>query len=320
MKALRLSFAGALLALVVGCRAEESPQNSSGSHWVRCNADTDCAPYDPEATCDAEEYCVDAMGARLEEPGSEVEGQGGQGGMPAGGGGTSGGASGGSSSGPTNGGGGSAGTGGALATGGGAAGQGADGAAGGGAGGEVPSPSECPAPPSALGNPNVFEGDYLVTGQSSIDAALLFTEITGSLQFGQRATGDLDEVVLPGLERLGGGLEAEQSLLSRLVLPRLETVGGDLRLNSNSTLAEVELVSLTNVGGQLVVTGNPSLTNLSLPALSQVSGALEFDAALPTCLVQPLYDSLESATEFTGNGACTCELVCERRTATCPAP
>jgi hypothetical protein len=314
LRASLLLFVG----LLASCKAEGSPQNSSGSHWVRCSVDAVCTPYDALATCDEEGYCVDSSGERLEALDSEPEplGGGGQGSLaPAAGGGAGEGSL-------TPAAGGSGGEGSVTPAAGGAQNSAGEGGANGGTGGAAPGAggasgaSDCPELPPP--NPeNVFDGDYVVTDAASIAAARLFSEITGSLSLSQRTIGDFDEVSLPELARVGGSVVATQSRLARLELPRLSTIGGDLELDDNPELVLVDLASLEDVAGSVSLSGNPILAELSLPRLKTVGGAIQL-SVLPLCLGQPIYDAVGMPGEYEGRADCTCETLCGRSIATCP--
>jgi hypothetical protein len=287
-----------LCVLLPACGVDDSPQDSSGSHWLSCAADSECAPYDPRAVC-VDRYCEGEDGARLvRDPAKDSDRSvGGSGGAP----------------GPdaSNAGGHGEGAAGAASDGGAAASDG-------GAAGSAPG-VDCPRLPDPLDTANVFDGDYVITGPESVDAAAGFSEISGTLTFSPRAVADVTEVVLPGLERVGG-ISVALSMLLRLDLPRLQTLSGDLILNNNAALQQARFASLASIGGTLTVRDNPDLAELSLPTLTSVGTVVEIGpAALPNCEVQALFDTLaEARTYDAGRDDCTCALVCERWTATCP--
>lgn len=288
----------ALGALLLACGVDGEPQDSSGSHWLVCAVDRDCTPYDPAALC-AGGYCEDENGERLPADSMPLpDASSDNGGGGAGSGGTVG-----ASPGESGSGGAEVGSGGAEV-------------GSGGAGSEV-----CSSPPEPLEEPGVFEGDYVITSEDSLNAASTFSEITGSLSLAPRAAADVTDLFLPGLERIGGSLAADlSSSLVRIDVPRLRSVAGDLLVTGNVALTEVSFQSLDSIGGNLRVRDNPELTRLSLPALSSVQQTVEIGPApLANCEVQALFAIIAPGQTYdAGRADCSCELRCDWWTATCP--
>jgi hypothetical protein len=167
----------------------------------------------------------------------------------------------------------------------------------------------------------VFEGDYVITSEDSLNAASSFTEITGSLSFSPRAAPDVADLFLPGLERIGGSLTADlSSTMVRIDLPRLASIAGDLLVTGNVALTEVSFQSLDSIDGNLRVTNNPELTRLSFPALASVQQTVEIGPApLANCEVQALFAVIAPEQTYdAGRADCSCELRCATWTATCP--
>src|SRR5688500_12521683 len=67
-------------ALNVSCSSSHDDGGSSGSHWLTCDVDDDCAVAESASSCDADGYCVDAMGARIRVTVAGTSGEGGAGG------------------------------------------------------------------------------------------------------------------------------------------------------------------------------------------------------------------------------------------------
>lgn len=312
----RLALIAALtVSTLLACRVDDGPQDSSGSHWLSCVEDSDCTPYDSDGVC-SEGYCVDASGVRLEgvsSPTIDATATDGSVGIPASG----------SGGGPGGGGGSADGPGGGGRSGGGPGGGGgsADGPGGGGnASDDLGDGGTCEELPAGLSVANVFEGDYAITGQSSVDAAALFSEISGTLSVSPRSADDLDVIELPGLERVGGSIDTSGSTVTRLALPRLETVSGDLLLNANAGLVAADFRSLRSVGGALSVTGSSQLASLNLATLTSVAGDVTFgSSALANCEVQFVLDNLGTGSLYTdGRDDCSCTLVCSSIVPSCP--
>lgn len=301
----RLALVAALAASTLfACRVDDGPQDSSGSHWLSCGDDSDCTPYDPNGVC-SDGFCEDQSGVRLDGDSSPIAlGTAGDGNVqtPAPG----------SSNVQT------------PAPGSGAGGNSQTPAPGSGAGGntnDVPSDGGlCEELPLGLPVANVFEGDYTITGQSSVDAAVLFSEITGTLGVSPRSAVDLDVIELPGLERVGGSIAASGSTVTRLALPRLESVSGDLLLIDNAGLVAADFRSLSSIGGALSVTGTSSLASLNMAALTSVAGDVTFgSSALANCEVQFVLDNLGIGSSYTdGRDDCSCTLVCSSLVPSCP--
>jgi hypothetical protein len=55
-------------SLGAGCSKSNGTATSSGSHWLECDGDADCAPQGDDARCGAEGFCVDTSGRRIVIP------------------------------------------------------------------------------------------------------------------------------------------------------------------------------------------------------------------------------------------------------------
>jgi len=84
-----------------------------------------------------------------------------------------------------------------------------------------------------------------------------------------------DEVALPALEQVGGGVRISAiKFLARIALPQLQQVGAATEIVDNSLLTAVAWGQLAQVGGALEISRNPQLTGFDPAQLAWIGGAL----------------------------------------------
>ena len=185
------------------------------------------------------------------------------------------------------------------------------GAPAGGAGGDGP-PCILSSPPAAG---NVYDGDLALDSAADVDAARVYSRITGCLTLDVAA----GEVLLPNLLSLGS-LHAQSSSITRLSLPNVRSIDGELWIYLNGKLAELDLRHLEEVAGRLYIHRNIALTDLQLISLRSVQGSttkLDGDSEitgninLPACLLDIPKARFQSFAFTSAVPNCSCSAECD---------
>jgi len=134
----------------------------------------------------------------------------------------------------------------------------------------------------------IFNGDYLIDSQETLDAAGQFTTITGTLETQVSFRTDLEglehienvgSLVITGLFFSPEANVERSSLESLKGLDNLMSIEESLTINKNPDLIDLDgLNNLINVNGNFSIDGNINLTSLNgLDALTSIGGTVYID-------------------------------------------
>ena len=182
------------------------------------------------------------------------------------------------------------------------------------AGGAGSSGAPCTSIP-APGEGTVYDGDLTLDSAADVDAARVYSRITGCLTLDVAA----GEVLLPNLLSLGS-LHAQSSSITRLSLPNVRSIDGELWIYLNGDLTELDLRHLEEVAGRLYIHRNIALTDLQLISLRSVQGSttkLDGDSEitgninLPACLLDIPKARFQSFAFTSAVPNCSCSAECD---------
>lgn len=156
----------------------------------------------------------------------------------------------------------------------------------------------------------VFEGDVVLVGSESRDAAEGYTEITGSLTIAVD-----DAIALPNLQRVGGDLNVYGMATTSIRLPFLRSVGGTVWVDSIQSLEQLDLRGLERVEGRFWIHRNSVLWDLRLDALRDVGEDVQLSGhpRIPECFAEAIAGQLEEVAGLivgAADSGCTCRFEC----------